>query len=947
MIKKLLNGAALAMSILALPALAPEAAAQDLSQMLPQDPKVVTGKLDNGLTYYIRPNQRPANKVELRLILNAGSINEDEDQLGLAHFTEHMLFNGTESFPKNELVSELQKMGVQFGADLNAYTSFDETVYMLPIPTENPENIKVGFKILKEWAQFATMTDKDIDEERKIILEEERTGKGAGDRMQRKFLPKYFAGSRYAERLPIGKTELLKTFPYEAIRRYYKDWYRPDLMAVTVVGDISVEEAEKLIRENFAGLTNPKNARERKVYGVDPYQQNEVMFLTDPEQSATQMYFSFSASKAKPVVTFNDYREKLKETILFEAINKRLSDLAASATPPFVVGMISNSGLIRGYEALSGFVVPSSDLTTAINALIAELLRAEQYGFDEAELEMVKKNMLSSMEKKYNERNTTNSSDFLYEYQAHFLNGDAYPGIEKEYELYKQFIPSITAEEIVAKLDELYPDGNKPNYFAVVMAPEKFEDKINSDATFAAALENAFQQEVTQNEKIVVAENLLDKEPTPGKIEKTTHDEKLGTTTYHLSNGLKVTIKQTDFKSDEILFHGIKKGGTGNYGQEDWFAVSQLATVIETMGYGNYTPTELTRALTGKNISLLPAMSEAYNTVEGSSDIKSLENLLQLNYLQLTSPRLDKELMDAYVKKMKTQLRFASANPQIAFIQAMIKDAYNNNALAPIAIPTTEQLETLDAERIVEIYRKEFSNAKGFHFFMVGNVDEATLKPLLEKYVASLPVSGAEPNFKDNGVRMKKGVNTFEFKKGKEPKSLIISQYFGEAPFSEKANLEAKLIADILTIRVIEKLREEMGAVYGAGFYSTFEKYPNSSYAIVTQIPTGPENVDEILKATQDEIDLLMKDGPTEEDLNKVKAAVLEKRKENMSTNNYWISKIKQISLNEGTVENFINFETMLNKISKKDIQKAAERFFKGANKYTAILNPEEASESK
>lgn len=948
MIKKLLNVATLAATLCAAaPVLTPQVVAQDLSKELPNDPKVVTGKLDNGLTYYIRPNQYPKDKVELRLIINAGSILEDDDQLGLAHFTEHMLFNGTKSFPKNELVKTLQNMGVRFGADLNAYTSFDETVYMLPIPTENPKNLEVGFQILREWAQFATMADQDIDDERKIILEEERTGKGAVDRMQKKFLPKYLAGSRYANRLPIGKTELLKTFPYEAIRRFYNDWYRPDLMAVVVVGDISVEQAKKLIQQNFADLKNPSKPRPRTVFDVSPYSQSEAMYITDPEQGNTQMFFSFSAKKSKPVVTYNDYRESLKEKILFGALNKRLQELAKSANPPFALAQIDNSGLIRGFEALSGYLIPSSDLTTGINALVAELLRAHQYGFDADELELTKKEYLASLEKAYNERNTTKSDNLLYEYQAHFLQGEAFPGIELEYELVKKFLPTITPEEIKAKLDELYPANNQSNYFAVVMAPENSGDAIDTDEELKAVFDNAFKQTVTPREKLVVQEKLLDKEPTPGKIVKVTKDNKLGITHYELSNGIKVTVKSTDFKSDEILLQGVKKGGTGNYGANDWFAVHQVADVIESMGYGKYTPSELERALSGKNLSLTPQLTATHNIMNGSSDVKSFETLLQLNYLQLTSPRLDEELLNAYVKKMKNQLKFIGANPQIAFIRAMLKDAYNDNPLTPIAIPTAEQLESLDAKRLIEIYKNEFSNAKGFHYFIVGNVDEETLKPLLEKYIASLPTSGAEPNFKDNGVRMKKGDNTFEFKKGKEPKSLIITQYFGEMPYSEESALKATLIADILTNRVIEKIREEMGAIYGAGFYAQFEKLPYSNYAIIGQLPTGPENVEPILQALDEEINNLIQNGPTSEDLQKVKAAIIETRKESLKTNSYWLGKLQQFFTENYSVDYFLNFDNILNKITTKDIREAAKKFFVGQNRYTAILNPEVQAEEK
>lgn len=946
MIKQVLKATLMSLGLFG--AMVPNATvkAQSLTEKLGKDPKVTTGQLPNGLKYYIRPNQKPADKVELRLVINTGSILEDEDQLGLAHFTEHMLFNGTKSFPKNELVNKLQSMGVRFGADLNAYTSFDETVYMLPIPTDNPENVAIGFQILKEWAQFALMTDQDINDERKVILEEERTGKGASDRLQKKFLPKMLANSRYAERLPIGKVALLKTFKPDVIRRYYKDFYRPNLMAVVVVGDITTEKAEAMIKEYFSPLTNPKKEKERKVYGIEAYKGAQAMFLTDPEQTNTLMYFSFSAQKEAADVTVGDYRESMVENIAMSALNERFQELANSANPPFAYAGLDNSSFVRGYKALGGAVMPSSDLTSAINALVVELLSVQEYGFNNSEIEMVKKSMLSGMEKSYNERTTTNSANYLGEYQRNFLEGEAFPGIEAEFEMYKKFLPTITAEEVTAKLNKLYQKENRKNYFAAVMSPEKTEDAINSDATLAAAFDKAFDQQPVKREEKTIATNLLNAEPTPGTIVKTEKDAKLDATTYTLSNGVKVTVKSTDFKSDEIIFNGIKNGGTNNYGVKDRVNMNQLSSVIESMGYGDYTPTELSQILKGKNVGLVPSMSETHNSVAGNSDVKSLETLLQLNYLQLTSPRMDQELLDGYIKKMKMQLKFASSNPQLAFVNGMYADMYNNNPLRPIIMPTEEEMNQVDPKRILEIYNNEFGNAKGFHFVIVGNVDEATLKPLMEKYIASLPASGAEPTFKDNGLRAKPGVNNFEMKKGKEAKSLIVSSYFGEMPFSEDMSLKTTLIADILTIRVIEKIREEMGAIYGAGFYGSFEKFPVGSYNIMTQMPTGPESVTAILKETDKEITKLKTAGPEAKDLEKVKIAIVERRKEQLKTNNYWAAKLQQIKVLGYDTDRFLNFDKELNKISANDIKAAANIFLSGKNHYTAVLNPEEGVKS-
>ncbi|KOS08299.1 hypothetical protein AM493_09875 [Flavobacterium akiainvivens] len=915
--------------------------AQDLNERLAVDSKVTTGTLPNGLKYYIRPNSKPENKVELRLVINAGSILEDDDQQGLAHFTEHMLFNGTKNFPKNELVNYLQSIGVQFGADLNAYTSFDETVYMLPIPTDKPENIETGFQILQDWAQGALLTDKDIDEERKVVLEESRTGKGASDRMAKKYLPKLLADSKYSQRLPIGKDELLKKFKPDVQRRYYKDWYRPNLMSVVVVGDITAAKAEELIKKYFTPLTNPAKERKREVFAANPYKKQEAMFLTDAEQTSTIMLLNFTPRRVEADKTVGDYRNTLVEQLAFSALNQRFQDLAQSATPPFAFAQAGNDSYVRGYQALGLALMPTADLTSAINATIGELLSVEQYGFNSSELELVKKNMISRIEKQYNERATTNSSAYLGEYQRNFLENEAIPGIEKEKELYTTLLPGIKAEEVTVALKKLFSKEDKEKFFALVMSPETKDAVVNNDATLLAAVKKAFTQKVEAKAEVAVKTTLVETLPAKGSITKTEKNDKLQTTTYTLSNGIKVTTKATNFKSDEILFSGVKKGGTNTYGAADKATASMLGDIIESMGYGDFTPTDLEKALAGKNIGLMPSMGEITNVVSGRSDVKDLESLFQLNYLQLTEPRFDESLFNAFVSTMSTQLKFAKSNPQIAFVDALINDMYNGSPLKPIAIPTDADLKALNAKRAVEIYKNEFSTADGYHFFIVGNVDEAKLKPLLEQYLASLPATGKEPKYVDNGLRLKPGNNKFEFKKGTEPKSLVVAQYFGEAAYTEDLALKANLIGDILTIRVIEKLREEMGSIYSGGFSGSMEKEPYSQYIFQTQLPTGPENVQAILKQMDVEIAQLKDKGPEQKDLDKVRIAIVEKRKEGIKTNQYWVSKLQQLQFEGRSIEWFMNFESEINKISVQDIKAAANKFFDGKNSYIGILNPE------
>ncbi len=915
--------------------------AQANDAKLPVDPKIKVGKLPNGLTYYIRPNNKPEKKVELRLVVNAGSILENDDQQGLAHFMEHMNFNGTKNFPKNKLVDFLQSIGVEFGADLNAYTSFDETVYILPIPTDKPGNLESGFQVIEDWAHNANLTEADINDERNVVLEESRLGKGADDRMMKKYLPKLLAGSHYGERLPIGKDDILKTFKPETIRSFYRDWYRPDLMAVAVVGDITIPQAEALIKKHFAGMKNPAQERPRKMFEVKPYADASAMVLTDKEATNYMFQLFFPARKSKEQVTLNDYRGELVKSLFTQILNRRLQELTRSAAPPFAFAYGFADSWARGYESFGIMASPTTDIATAVNAALAEVVKAEEFGFTASELEIVKKQMLSNVEKTYNERNTTESGNLVSEYVRNFLTKEPIPGIENEYKYYQDMLPGITLQEVNAEAKKWIAKADNKEYFTLITGPDSKQMKVPTDMELKTMVDNALQQKVSANAEKVVASNLLDKEPVAGKITSEATDKELGATTYTLSNGVKVTVKKTDFKSDEIVMTAVKKGGASNYGADDRSNTKFMTDVIEAMGYGKFTPTELTDALSGKTVELLPKMGEISAELEGKSSVKDFESLMQLTHLQLTEPRKDDGLFGGFMSTMKMQLQFLGSNPQIAFVDTMIKTLYHNDPRRPIAVPTAADVEKINADRVLDIYKNEFSNADGFHFFIVGNVDESTIKPMLEKYIASLPAKGTKPTFKDNGLRAIDGVNRLNFKKGQEQKSLVITMQRGELPYTEDLALQADMIGEILSIKVIEEIREQMGAIYGGGFNGSFERYPYARYTFSGQFPCGPENVEPILKKANEEIANLKANGPSQKDLDKVKLAKLEKRKESIKTNNYWNAKLEQLMFWDYSKQRFLNMESELNKITVADIKATANKMLDGKNSFTAVLLPE------
>jgi len=929
----------IAYGILLLAASSCLANAQELSAKLPTDPNVVTGKLDNGLTYYIRQNHKPEKKVELRLVEKVGSIVENDDQQGLAHFMEHMEFNGLKHFEKNELVNYLQTIGVQFGADLNAYTAFDQTVFILPIPLDKPDNLEKGFQIIEDWAHNALLTDKDIDEERGVVLEESRLGKGADDRMMKKYFPELAAGTRYAERLPIGKDDILHNFKHETIRNFYHDWYRPDLQAVIIVGDIDVATAKKMIEEHFGGLKNPANERPREYAQANTWTAPKAMVCTDKEAERTSLQINFPYYKKRAETTIGDYRYNIEKSIVQQMFSQRLNDLSQGANPPFPYAYAFPGGLIHGYE---NFTIYSSfsgnSPAQAVNALTAEVLKAMKYGFTNTEMELAKKEAMSSLEKIYNERTTTESASYVEEYIRAFLDNEPFPGIANERQYYVDLLPGIKLDE----LNSMFNDWvSNTNTFTLITAPEKSDIKLPTDAELLAMTKAGFSQEVAKPEEKVIASSLMQTKPTPGKVVSKVKENGFDATTYTLSNGVKVTIKQTNFKSDEILMNGVKKGGTNNYGIADRSNVNFATDVVQSMGIGDFTPSDLDKVLKGKEIKVDLSIDDINDNINASSTVTDFESMLQLTYLNLTQPRKDEDLFKAYKEKQNTMIQFMMSNPEAAYFDTTVKTMYNNNPLAKMVIPKKADYDKLNLDRVLEIYHNEFGNGDGYHFFIVGNVNPETAMPLIEMYLGSLPADHKAAAFKDNGVRPIKGKNQLTFKKGKEKKSFILGVYSGEVPYSEDLALKANALAEVLNIKVIEVLREKMSGIYTGGFNASLNKYPYAHYTIQMYLPCGPENVDKLIAAAKEEINNVKTKGPEKKDLDKVKSQWHEKHVTDIKENKYWADKM-QSSLFWGKDEKrVLNYDDYINKLTPAEIQQAAKQLFDGKNEFISVLYPE------
>jgi zinc protease len=915
------------------------AIAQDLKSKLPTDPNVVTGKLANGLTYYIRQNKKPENKVELRMVVKAGSILENDDQQGLAHFMEHMNFNGTKNFQKNDLVSYLQSIGVQFGADLNAYTSFDQTVYILPIPTDKPDNLEKGFQIIEDWAHNALLTDKDIDEERGVVLEESRLGKGADDRMRKKYFPKMAEGTLYAERLPIGKDEIIKNSKYEQTRSFYHDWYRPDLQAVIIVGDLDIATAKKMLEKHFAGLKNPAGERERKYADAKARTAPDAMVVTDKEAARTSLEIMFPSVKKHEQKTLGDYRYDLEKNLAEQIISQRLNDLSQGANPPFPYAYCGLGSFIHGYEDFSVYSSFDKDgPAKAINAITAELMKAKKFGFTENELVLAKKELMSNIEKSHNEKNTTESSSYVGEYLRAFLDGEDFPGIDNEYKYYQELLPGIKVEE----LNELFKEWVKSsNTFTLITGPDKSDVKLPTDAELMAMTKKGFSQEITKTEEKKVATSLMETKPAPGKVVSQVKEDGFDATTYTLSNGMKVTIKPTDFKSDEILMNGIKKGGTNSYGLADRSNAHFATDLVDAMGVGDFSPNDLEKVTAGEKISVEMAMTELDDNIKATSTVKDFESMLQLMNLYITHPRKDPALFNAYKDKQMTQLQFIMANPRVTFFDSTVKTLYNFNPLARMVIPRQSDFDQINLDRALEIYRNEFGSADGYHFFIAGNIKPETAIPLIETYLGSIPKNDRPVAFKDNGVRRVTGIKDLKIKKGKEKQSIIMAVYSGEVPYSEDLALRAQAVAECLNIKIIEELREKMGAIYGGGINASVAKEPYASYSMQLQLPCGPENVDKLIAGANDLIKTLKDKGPDAKDLDKVKSQWHEKHVTDVKENKYWTGKMESTIFWGRDKDRVLNYENYIQKLTPADIQETAKQLFDGKNQFTSVLYPE------
>jgi zinc protease len=866
-------------------------AQEQLEQPIPVDPLIRIGKLQNGMTYYIRKNSLPEKRVELRLAVNAGSVLEDDDQQGLAHFVEHMAFNGTKNFAKNDLVDYLQSVGVQFGPEINAYTSFDETVYMLTLPTDSVHILEKGFQIMEDWAHHLSFDTAEIDKERGIIVEEWRLGRGPFQRMQDQYLPVIFKGSQFAERLPIGKKEIIEGAPYQKISQFYKDWYRPDLMAFVVVGDIDPDAMEKAIHDQFDKWQGPADPKPRKNFGIPDQPGTLAVVTSDKEAPYTLIQLVCKTDPLKMNLQ-KDYRNGLTYQLVAAMLNQRLEELKEQANPPLLFSAVQYGSLgTRAKEALQlAGLVPETGIETGIQTLIAENERVTRYGFTQGELDRQKKKFLSSFENAFNERDKTESEQFSAEYIRNFLTEEPIPGIQFEYDFVKKYLSGITLDEVNETARKLITRDNR---VVIVMTPQKEGIIVPDDAQVMGLVNDAEKMELEPYLDKMAGEQLMTDTPKKGRIMLSKRNEALGTVEMTLANGAKVILKPTDFKNDEILFRAFSPGGYSVYPAEDFQSALNAADIVGQSGLANYSPTDIGKLLAGKTVSLAPYIGAYYEGMNGSAAPRDLESLFQLAYLSFTQPRKDSALFLSYLAKQKGVIKNLLSDPENYFSDQFLRIKTQNNPRAEV-IPSEKDIDRINFNRVFEIYRDRFSDASGFTFLFVGSFKIDSLKPLIETYLASLPPAKREESWKDMGIRPPAEKTDKILSMGKDPKSMVGIYSETAIPWDPDKSHVFSSLGQLLDIRYVEVLREEMSGIYGMGIRTSLMKIPYPRLETSIYIPCSPDNTDKLTKAALDEIRTIQLHGVTDEDLNKVKEAQRRELEKSLKENNFWIGQLME-----------------------------------------------------
>lgn len=911
-------------------------------EQIPIDENVKIGKLDNGFTYYIRKNNMPKERAEFFLTVDAGAILENDNQDGLAHFCEHMCFNGTKNFEEHQIIKYLQSIGMKFGPEINAFTSHDVTNYMLQkVPTTDPLVVDTALLILYDWANNVSFENEEIDKERGVIHEEWRTRRGAQFRLSTKTDKVLLKESKYAKRDVIGDIDIIDNFEYQVIRDFYHDWYRPDLQALIAVGDFDVDKMEKKIKDLFGKTPKRENPKERKLYEIPDHKETLIAIETDEEARfpMIQVYYKHDVVKNEKKEFISYAYEELKHRIYNTIFRERIEEIKRQPNPPFSYAYTYYGNIRRTKDAYTSVAISNNqNIEKSIDVIFTENKRIKKYGFTAGELERAKKKILKDVENEYNERNKKESLKYVWNYFSHFLSNEPIPGIEFQYEYTQKTLPEITVEEINALADKWITDENR---VVIVTAPKKEEIKVPTKERVLEIIKEVEAKEVKPIEDKTITEPLLAKTPEPVEIIEEDKDDELGIVEWKLKNGATVVIKSTEFKDDEIRFNAFSKGGYSLYAADDYMTLTNAAGIVDQSGVSNFSISDLEKIMSDKEVSLRPWIGELEEGFRGRSSKKDFESMLKLLYLYFTEPREDKNAFDSYIARQKGMLQNKALDPRSVLGDSLTITIYQNH---PYRQPlTAERMDQIDFEKVSTVFKERFSDASDFTFVFVGNIDPKKDKELIQSYIGGLPSENKNENWKDLNIRPPKDAVEKEiYRELKVPKSTVFIAFNGEYDYSVEERYALSALSEILDVRYTESIREEQGGTYGVGVNTRQEKYPYMHYMTIIYFDCAPENAKKLSQIVFDEIKQIQENGPKEQDLKNFKENKLKEHKEKLEKNNYWLRALKNKYYYNLDNSSITNYEEYVKNVDAEDVQEAAKNFMKLDKYVKIIMYPEE-----
>ena len=901
---------------------------------VPFDQNVRRGKLENGLTYYIRHNEKPAQRANFYIAQKVGSILEEEDQRGLAHFLEHMAFNGTLNFPDKTLLNYMEHNGVKFGENVNAWTSIEQTVYMLTnVPTTNMGLVDSCILILHDWSSFISLEGPEIDKERGVILEEKRTRNDAQQRMWEKMLPDIYPNSPYGHRMPIGTEEVIMGFDHEALRAYYHKWYRPDLQGIIIIGDVDVNVVESHLKTIFEDVPAPIDPAERTRFEVADNAEPIVSICTDPEETNynISVYYKHDVvpNEAKNDISYwmKGYIDALVSTMY----NNRMQELTQKANPPFIFGYgyygtFFVSDTKDAWTSLA-YAKDKDGIDEALYAIVAENKRMQYYGFTESELERAKADLMKRIENQYDERDKQETNRYFYPILNHFLTNEPLMGIENEYMLLNQALPRLEAENINAYAKELI---RKDNIVITLTAPEKEGEVLPTKAELLTMFEKANEVEVVPYEETVSNEPLIATLPVKGAIESKKHDDTFDATELTLKNGVKVIYKPTTFKDDEVMMTAFSFGGYSVMDQSDPYTLQEINTLATLGGVGNFSAIDLPKVLAGKKASVRPYISNISEGMNGSCSARDLETMLQLTYLYFTSPRADEEAFQSYLTRTKSMLTNIESNPDVAFSDHLIFALYDDHPLRKRM--KAEDYDKIDYNKALKLYADRFKDANNFVFTFVGNIDPETFEPLVEQYIGALKTKKNDETWTDKcPVITDKDVTSHYTKAMENPKVTCYTVYNGAMEFTRKNQLTMRVLSDVMDIVYTEKIREDEGGTYGVSVQGNLTHQPKEAFAFGIYFNTNKEMYEKLMGIAIAELQNVANEGPRAEDLKKVKEFLVKKHSEDLESNRYWMNSI--VTKESDGYNPMENYNDIINGITADDVANMAKAVLKGYKK--------------